>query len=311
MMESTSVSEIRSAITDEIFFALGLHRRGILRRGLGWLFGLPAGIFARFMAEVDRSVAEDGPLAGCQKMLDHLGVAIGAQGKSNIPEDGPAIILANHPGAYDSLAICSLLPRKDLKIIVSKTRFYQQLPNIHPALLYVSKAYGESMLALRHAIDHLKQGGILLQFGSGLIEPDPANHLVGDGVFEKWSHSLEILFRKAPETLVVPTIVSGVLLERFFKHPLTWLRRDAMDQRRLAEFRQVIHQLLFPKSVHARPQVSFGSPFKLADVDSKGAKDSLMPRVIERVKRQLQDHLAWVRAMKLHSGDSFHSQGTV
>lgn len=301
MLETASVPDIRSAITDEIFFTLGLPRRGILRRGFGWLFALPTGIFARIMAEVDRAVAEGGPPRGCQAMLDQLGVEVDVRGRSNIPKEGPAIILANHPGAYDSMAIGSLIPRRDLKAIVAKTRLYQVLPNIHPKLLYVSKERSESMLALRGAVDHLKHGGILLQFGSGLIEPDPANQPVGDEVFAKWSPSLEILFRKAPETFVVPTIVSDVLLQRFLKHPLTRLRRDAMDQRRLAEFRQVIRQLLFPKSVDARPQVSFGRPFRLADLDLPAAR-RLMPAVIERMKQQLVEHLIWVNQIKQKAG---------
>jgi len=294
MHETASISEIRSAITDEIFFALGLNRRGILRRGFGWLFSLPAGIFARFMAEVDRKVAEAGPPAGCQVMLDLLGVEVGVRGRSNIPLEGPVIVLANHPGAYDSMAIGSLVPRSDLKAIVSKTRLYQVLPNIHPKLFYASNEQNESMLALRGAVNYLKAGGILLQFGSGLIEPDPAFQPVGDGVFEKWSPSLEILFRKAPDTYVVPTIASGVLLERFLTHPLTKLRRDPMDQRRLAEFRQVIRQLLFPKSVDVRPQISFGTPFRLADLETGPSSRHLMPMVIKRMKQHLEEHLKWV-----------------
>ncbi len=294
MSKIASIPEIRSAITDEIFYALGLRRRGVLRRGLGWIFTLPATIFARFMAMVDQAVAEEGPPAGCQVMLDQLGVAVEVDGRSNIPLDGPTIILANHPGAYDSMAIGSLLPRKDLKAIVGKTRFFETLPHIHPWLLYVSQDRGENMLALRKAIEHLNKGGIMLQFGSGLIEPDPAHQPVSDAVFDKWSPSLEILLRKAPDTHVVPTIASGVLLERFLKHPLTRLRKGAMDQRRLAEFRQIIQQLLFPNSVDARPCVSFGAPFKLADLEMASDKGSLMPAVIDQVKKQLDCHLNWI-----------------
>lgn len=294
MTSDAFLKDIQSAITDEIFFALGVGHRGFLRRSLGWLFARPTQVFARFMAAVDEAVGLAGPPAGCQRMLDQLGVEIQTQGSEHIPLQGPAIILSNHPGAYDSMAIGSLVPRSDLKAIVSKTRLYQVLPHVHPNFFYVSQEPAENMLAIRGAVDHLRQGGILLQFGSGLIEPDPAAHVVGDDVFDKWSPSLEILFRKAPDTQVVPTIASGVLLERFLKHPLVRLRRGAMDKRRLAEFLQVIRQLVKPQSVLARPSISFGVPFTLAELVTESDDRRIMPGVIGRMKAHLADHLAWI-----------------
>lgn len=291
MTETAFVKRIQSAITDEIFYALGLQRRGALRRAFGWVFSLPTRRFARIMAKVDAAVAEGGPAAGCQTMLDALGVKAAADGVENIPLTGPTIILANHPGAYDSMAIGSVIPRRDLNVIVAKTRLYQVLPNIHPHMHYASRERSESMTALRQAVHHLKQGGMLLQFGSGLIEPDPALQALDDSVFKRWSPSIEVLIRKAPETQLVPTIASNVLLERFANHPLTRLRRGSMDKRRLAEFLQVIQQLRFPKSVQAGPKISFGRPVGLAALEAQSLHRRLMPAIIERVKEQLADHL--------------------
>jgi len=291
MRDAALVKHIQSATTDEIFFALGLQRRGVLRRAFGWIFGLPTRRFAKIMADVDAAVGVGGPPAGCQTMLNALGVKATANGVKHIPASGPAIILANHPGAYDSMAIGSLIPRTDLNVIVAKTRLYQVLPHIHPHMHYASQDRSESMTALRQAVLHLKQGGILLQFGSGLIEPDPALFPLGETVFERWSPSIEVLMHKVPEVQVVPTIASNVLLKRYAQHPLTRLRRDAMDQRRLAEFMQVIQQLLFPKSVEAKPRISFGRPFTLDELQGSSAQRRIMPALLERVKAQLAEHL--------------------
>jgi hypothetical protein len=143
-------------------------------------------------------------------------------------------------------------------------------------------------------VDHLRQGGIMLQFGSGLIEPDPSHHPISDGVFEKWSPSLEVLLRKVPETRVVPTIASNVLLEKFEKHPLTQLRKDEMDKRRLAEFMQVIQQLVFPRSVQASPKISFGEPFMLKEILEMSSDRRIMPAVIQRMRDQMVVHLNWI-----------------
>jgi hypothetical protein len=285
------VKQIQSAITDEIFYALGLNRRGILRRAFGWVFRAPTRRFARIMANVDAAVAVGGPPAGCQTMLNGLGVQAKAEGVDNIPLTGPAIILANHPGAYDSMAIGSQIPRTDLNVIVAKTRLYQVLPHIHPHMHYASDDRTESMTALRQAINHLKAGGILLQFGSGNIDPDPALYPVDETYFEDWSPSIEIIMRKVPEVQIVPSIASNVLLKRFAQHPLTRLRKTGMDRRRLAEFMQVIQQLLFPKSVDANPFISFGTPFTLSEMEEANTDRRIMPAVIDRMHHQLTQHL--------------------
>ena len=294
MANKAFIREIQSAITDEIFFSLGMKRRGFSRNIMGWAFYWPTRVFARNMAATDESVGKGGPSQGCQTMLDLLGVETSVLGRKNIPTEGPAIILSNHPGAYDSFAIISILPRKDLRIIASETRFYQVLPHVHPLMLYVNQDPKDRMLVIKDAVDHLRKGGILLQFGSGQIEPDPSNHQIDDEVFEKWSPSIEILLRKVPETQVVPTIASHVLLERFLKSPLTRLRRDDMDKRRLAEFMQVIQQLMFPKTVKARPQISFGKPYFLDEISQENPGRRVMPAILSRAKAQLARHQKWL-----------------
>jgi len=279
---------------------MGLKPQGFFRRSLGWMFGWPTKIFARHLAEADEAVAEGGAPAGCRKVLDLLSVQPQVMGQWNIPMDGPTIILSNHPGAYDSMAIGSQILRKDLKAVVSLTQLYQRLPNIHKALFFVGDEGADRMVTVRDVVAHLNQGWSLLQFGSGLIEPDPATHPITDEVFDKWSPSLEIFLRKAPDTKVVPTIASGVLLPRFLSHPLVRLRQDAMDKRRLAEFLQIIQQLLFPRSVKAVPLVSFGKPFTLSDLDAK-EKGRIMPAVILKVKMQLTAHLEWISSKVDHS----------
>jgi hypothetical protein len=70
-----------------------------------------------------------------------------------------------------------------------------------------------------------------------------------------------------------------------------------MDQRRLAEFIQVMQQLLFPKTVIAIPHVSFGKPFTLSDLEVR-EKGRIMPEVIAKVKAQLAAHLEWISSGK-------------
>lgn len=292
--DPTLVKNIQQTITDEIFFALGLKRNGFLRKSLGWVFHLPTRRFAQMMAEVDWATGQGGLPAGCQRMSNFLNVQASIKGEEHIPLTGPVIILSNHPGAYDSIALGACIKRLDLKFVVGETGLYRALPHIQPRLIMVSSDPSQTVLALRQVIEHLQQGGILLQFGSGLIEPDPAIRPVGDDVFAKWSHSLEIMLRKVPHALVVPAIASGVLHERFASHPLTWLRKDAMDKRRLAEFTQVIQQLIRPAAVKARPRISFGRPFDLGYLENHAAGETIMDGVVRQMKNELSAHLEWI-----------------
>lgn len=59
---------------------------------------------------------------------------------------------------------------------------------------------------------------------------------------------------------------------------------------RLAEFLQVIQQLLFPKTVKATLHISFGKSFTLLDINAN-ENGRIMPEVITRGKGQLTAHL--------------------
>jgi len=291
IMDSAAVNQIQSAITDEVFYALGLKRRGTLRRIFGWAFTRPTRGFSNIMAKVDTAVEDGGPQAGCQTLLETLGVSVTATGVENIPTTGPTLILSNHPGAYDSVAIGSLIPRYDLKIIAAITRLYQVLPNIHPIMVYASRDPKLRLTALRQAVAHFMNGGTLLQFSSGNIDADPALRPITDDDFKFWHRSFELFLRKIPELKIVPTIASNVLLRHFAEHPLTRIRRKPMDQRRLAEFMQIIRQILYPNTIEAHPYISFGKPLTLEDFKDIKSGSDIMSAMIARVKHQLSTHM--------------------
>lgn len=55
MPDSSQIDQLRERITDEIFFALGFKKQGIMRRVFGRLFYLPTHRFARMFAEADEA----------------------------------------------------------------------------------------------------------------------------------------------------------------------------------------------------------------------------------------------------------------
>ena len=95
------------------------------------------------------------------------------------------------------MAICVALGRSDLKIIASEREILQLLPGVSSRLLFVEPGpeVGRGCCGKPHAI--LRQGGSLLNFPAGTIEPDPqlrAADTLGD-----WSSSSELLCVLSPK----------------------------------------------------------------------------------------------------------------
>ncbi len=285
-----SVDRMRERITDEIFLALGLKRDSWLRRHFGKLFHKPTQRFSEIFARADDETSRYGLFAGGRSILKDLSVQVQSRGGEYLSENCPLVVVANHPGAYDSAALASCIPRRDLKIIVYETQFYHALPHISQCMIMAPADPPGRMLALRRAIQHLQEGGAILQFGSGLIEPDPAITKRAEEWFENWSTSLEVMLRKAPDTLLVLAIASGVLLRRFASHPLTHLRRGEVNHRRLAEFTQVIYHLMKPGALRITVNLSFSPPVRLAELEKDSTGRRLMPAILDHARSLLAEH---------------------
>jgi putative hemolysin len=163
-------------------------------------------------------------------------------GGEHVPAAGPAVILANHPGMTDTVALlASLASRPDLRVIALDRPFLRALPNVARQLILVPDHEGGRLGVLRAGVKHLTQGGALLTFPAGEIEPDPATfgrRQALDSVL-RWSDSFVLFARRVPQTRFIPAIVSNVISPEAAGHLLTLLRRAAHDRQRLAAALQV------------------------------------------------------------------------
>ncbi|MCX7975316.1 MAG: hypothetical protein N3B16_12595 [Candidatus Aminicenantes bacterium] len=292
-MSQSSIEAIQARITDEIFFALGFNRSGFLRHLFGWLFYWPTYRFARLFAKADEVVKEGGLPAGSLFLIQEFSINLLVHGAEAIPDKGPLLLIANHPGAHDAMAIAAKSPRPDLKILVSETGFYYTLTNAKEHLIFVANEAERRMLSLRQAIRWLERGGAILQFATGTLDGDPALEENKEEWLQNWSSSLELMLRQVPETKIVLTAVSHVLLRRFFYHPLVRLYRKPVMRRRLAEFLQVIHQLIWPKSVKVGARVSFAQPLQASELQATAQESRLLTILIDRARHHFRKHLAF------------------
>jgi hypothetical protein len=206
------------------------------------------------------------------------------RGAENIPARGPLLILANHTGAYDSVVISSYVQRDDYKIIVSDIPFLAGLPHAAEHFIFTSADPHVRMATMRAALRHLADGGALLIFPTGKIDPEPALYRdTPEAHLNNWSPSLEMFLHKVPQTQTVIAIVSNILSARWGKSPLMWIRPEGIDRRRLAEFGQVIEQLIRPGVYFARPCISFAPP-------SHPQAETSLATLIQAAARLMQSH---------------------
>jgi len=218
--------------------------------------------FALVTQEFDRRVGEHGLAAGSAWLLHRMTAGAQVRGVEHVPAAGPVVILANHPGMTDTVALLAALSsRPDLRVIALDRPFLRALPNVARHLIFVADDDARRMAVVRAAAKHLKQGGALLTFPAGDIEPDPATLGRGRALasLQRWSGSFDLLARLAPGTRFVPAIVGNVVSAQAQRHWLTWLRRTPQDKERLAaalqvtqpRYRQLVARVAFGPSQQA------------------------------------------------------------
>lgn len=285
-MTGMKVSDLRQKLLDEVFKAFGMGVAHPVRPLFEPFFAPAALRFAELAARFDDDVAAYGFREAARRLLPHFVREVQVRGAERVPAEGPLLVVSNHPGTIDGLAIASHLPRLDLKIVVSGVPFIRNMRATGDHLIYSSLNTFERMNVVRAAIRHLENGGAVLLFPSGGIDPDPAVMPGALEEVESWSPSLEVILRRVPSARVVVTAISGVLHPAWVGNPLTRLRSGRRNQQRIAEFLQVTQQVLFPNRLLVSPSVSFAEP--LVFTPSKNAP--LLPEIIDRARAHFKTH---------------------
>ncbi len=200
--------ELAEISAREMVAALGAgNAPPLVKRGLA----LPFFAASRRLGETLAAFASDAdtqslPTAAGQA-LSRFGVALRRTGAS-VPE-GPCLVLANHPGAYDALALMVAIGRNDLGIVAADREFLRALSGFSKHLLFVSDNANERAGALKRSLRWLKQGGALLHFPAGKIEPDADYQSDRRWLLESWQPGASALV-KACRRVGGTVLVAGV-----------------------------------------------------------------------------------------------------
>ena len=290
--EIADVRVMTTRLVEEVFNALGFSKTGFACKYFGWTLRPIAKRLAVMLVPIDQDLGKYGSQVAARNFLPPFVNEIKSRGAESIPTTGPIIVASNHPGAYDSMAIVSQIPRPDATFIISDIPLVKFMPNASKHAYFATSDSKTRTNAVRETIRLLERGGCLVIFATGLIDPDP--EVWGEDAanleIEGWSSSLELFLKKVPETKLIVTIASGVLDPAWAKSRSIRIAKPGLERRRLAEFGQVISQLLRPGRKKYNPHISFAPPVTLDDLGH--GKGEVMPNIKARARALLAEHMA-------------------
>jgi hypothetical protein len=263
---------------DDLISAFGLGGTSHGRAVMESISRIPARRLARQILTYERIVGESGLGMGGAWALNRLSRNTSIEGQENVPREGPLLLVSNHPGLADAVALFAAIPRDDLRVIAADRPFLEALPNTSRYLLTIRGTSAGRSGVVRAAARHLRGGGVVLTFPGGRIEPDPAVLPGAVEALDRWSSSADLFARLIPELEIVPVVVSGVISPSALRNPLIHLRRCRRDREWLAATLQVLVPAL--RNVDAR--VEFGRPIH-AEPGAVGAA------VIEQTRRLMEN----------------------
>ncbi len=235
--------------------------------------------FARRVARYDTEVARRGLGSGARWALRHYVAGLEVAGIEHVPPAGPLLVVANHPGLSDTIALFAALAaacRLDtgldgvgaLRIVAAERPFLAALPATARYLIALDEANNHRLGVVRRAAAHLRTGGALLTFPAGRLEPDPAlEPAAAAAALAGWSPGFGLCLRLVPDTVVVPAIVTGVFARAAFDHPLARLHRDPERRSGVA----AALQIALPPFRQNTVRVAFGPPLHLSDAQANPA----------------------------------------
>lgn len=205
----------------------------------------------------DRALGEAGMRHGSTWIVDDATGGLNVEGRERVPAHGPLLVVANHPGLSDAVAVLAALEREDAWIVTANYPFLRALRLASRRFLFVSEDRADRLSAFRSIVSRLRCGETVLVFPAGGLELDPAlSRVAALASLATWSRSIELLARLVPDTLVVPAAISGVVSRSAFDHRLARRRGVLKERQRMA----TLLQFVLPAYRANRVSISFGLP---------------------------------------------------
>lgn len=285
------VSAVKEALVLQLMKVMGVGHPTRLTRFLFSFLDPPAKRMAAIAVELDRNIAGEGFNAAAGKFLRYFVTDVHLEGAENIPDHGPLMVVCNHPAAYDVAILAANIKRDDLKILGSDIPIIQMLPNLAQHAIPVPYHIPSRLMTVRSTIRQLENGGAVLIFPRGNVEPDPAVSPGAEQSLAGWSPSIELFLRKVPHTISIVAIASGMLSKKWYKNPLFKIWRKFEQRQKVIEIFQISSQLFTGSKPDVKPLITFSRPLTVSDLGGYESPDgTLLASLSDQAKGLLQLH---------------------
>jgi len=205
----------------------------------------------------DRALGDSGLRHGSSWIVDAATGGLTVEGLEHVPTRGPLLVVANHPGLSDAVALVSALGRDDAWIVTAEYPFLRALRLASRRFLFVPDDRADRLSVFRRIVSKLRAGETVVVFPAGGLEPDPAlSRVAALASLPTWSRSIQLLAEVTPETRVVPAAIQGVVSRSAFDHPLSKRRGALKERQRMAS----LIQLALPAYQADRVRIAFAAP---------------------------------------------------
>ena len=295
--DSERLREFHAICRRDLAILSGVEKSRLGRWLLNAALGRQLRQFADTMATFNVELVTRGLAEASTTLCARYGGKVVAEGLHHVPTDGPLLLVSNHPGMFDTLAIYATLPRSDIRALARPQPLLGMLSSLAPNLLMLPDEGAGRAGGLRQVLQLLRAGGALLIYPAGHLEPEPVligRHGLKGAPTEPlgpWSSGVgtlvKLAVRQGVPLRVVPTSLSGVLslsTWRWFG-PLLKLRRTLRGREDLTAVLQVAFPGLGPTTIRVR----YGAPLEVAAL---AAGDADVEAITARVRSAVHEQIA-------------------
>ncbi len=290
-LPTPEVGVIKEVLFAQLMKVMGFSRPNLLTRALFFLLNKPISRMSHILVDLDRNIATHGWNSAATDFLANFLHDSQLSGQENIPLQGPLMVICNHPAAYDVAILASAIHRDDLKILASDIQLIQLFPNVAAHAIPVPYHIPSRLQTVKATIRQLEQGGAVLLFPRGDVEPDPSVSPGAEQSLLRWSNSIEMFVRRVPQTVTVVAIASGILSPSWYKNPLINRWKKYEQRQKVAEIFQISAQLLTGKVPDVTPMVTFSPPLTIADLGGEDSPEGILyNNMLEQARKLLAHH---------------------
>lgn len=282
-LEIPSIDTLVEIAVFEIVNHFKLRESSLLKKMIAAVIKAPARKFARIMHEFDGEVANENIHTASKHVLRYFCGGLNLVGKENIPQAGPVLAVANHPGSIDAVATMASIERTDQHIVVIERPLLVAMPNFSQHTIYVDEEDLFRLDIMRQIISYLQRGEVVIVFPRGNLEPDPVLMKGASKTVADWSKSIGVFLRKVPETVLVPLLISNVLTSSAWNSLIARTGKTEKNRHQIAMIYQVAMQQMFPKG-------KWKIPVHLQAMVGRAARELCPSLDVDGLNRAVQDY---------------------